>query len=371
MIDVPIISIIVPVYNAEKSLDRCVQSIVGQTYTRWELILVDDGSKDLSGALCDEYMNSDIRITVYHKENGGVSSARNVGLEHIKGEYVAFIDSDDYVEDNYLEKLVACYPSDLIICGFKNIRGEDYMPAQAKEVNLSNNPIIKTLIDVPYYLDTPWCKLFKTDIIKKNGLVFDKGLKLSEDTLFCYEYLSKTTTISVIPDMLYIYDGKWGGGSKYKLTYDELSYMAQRITGALKNINKAFNSEIEIRYKGFHASKLINIFSNYNDKQIYKLYLKYYNNISMGSFLGDSRSPLTIGLIDVIELATLGNRKDCFQLLKQIRHFTTTPAFRIHFCSKKVKATCYLMQYLGAWLTAQILAFINKKNNNYATNSLC
>lgn len=361
MIDVPTISIIVPVYNAEKSLDRCVQSILRQTYARWELILVDDGSKDLSGALCDDYVNSDIRIKVYHKENGGVSSARNVGLEHVKGEYVAFIDSDDYVEDDYLEKLVAYSPSDLIICGFKNIGGEDFMPVPVKEVNLSNNPITKTLIDVPYYLDTPWCKLFKTDIIKKSGLVFDKGLKLSEDTLFCYEYLCKTTTISLISDMLYVYDGKWGGGSKYKLTYDELSYMAQRITGAIKNINKVFSTDIENRYKGFHASKLINLFSDYQDEQIYHLYIKYYDKITIGDFLGDSRSPLTKGLIQAADLAHGGKRQECVELLRQIKQFTITPTFKISFCSKRIKVLCYLLQIFGPWITARVLTFLSNK----------
>lgn len=99
------ISIIVPVYNAEKTLHKCVDSIINQSYKDWELLLVDDGSIDRSALICDDYVKQDKRIKVFHKQNGGVSSARNVGLDNVKGEWVSFIDSDDWVEIDYLENL--------------------------------------------------------------------------------------------------------------------------------------------------------------------------------------------------------------------------------------------------------------------------
>ena len=92
----PKISIIVPVYNAEQWLERCIESIVAQTYADWELLLVDDGSNDRSGDICDRYAASDPRIQAFHKPNGGVSSARNLGLDHAQGEWITFVDSDDY-----------------------------------------------------------------------------------------------------------------------------------------------------------------------------------------------------------------------------------------------------------------------------------
>lgn len=358
MIYTPTISVIVPVYNSEKSLDRCLQSILSQTYTQWELILVDDGSKDSSASLCDKYAASDARISVCHKANRGVSSARNQGILQAKGDYVAFIDSDDYVEVNYLEKLIKFAPADLIICGFKNIGGESFLPDATDATSLNDMSLVKKIMVVPYYLDTPWCKLFKKDIISKHRLVFDQNLKLSEDTLFCYEFLSNATSVGVVSEMLYIYDGQWGGGSKYKLSYDELSYMAQRITGAMKNINKAFNTDLEIRYKGFHASKLINLFTDYQDKQIYELYIKFYDKITIGDFLGDSRSPLTIGLSQSSTYAKEGNKNECFALLKQIKRFTTTPAHQISFCSNKLKLSYYLLRVIGAQLTGQLLTIL-------------
>lgn len=99
----PKISIIVPVYNVEKYIRRCLDSIAGQTFTDWECICVDDGTPDASGKICDEYAQKDGRFVVIHKENGGVSSARNVGLDVAKGEYVTFCDSDDWVEKEMLE----------------------------------------------------------------------------------------------------------------------------------------------------------------------------------------------------------------------------------------------------------------------------
>lgn len=98
----PKVSIIVPVYKAEKYLNRCIDSILAQTFTDWELLLIDDGSTDRSGDICDEYAKKDTRIRVFHKENGGVSSARNLGLDSAQGEWVTFIDADDYILPDFL-----------------------------------------------------------------------------------------------------------------------------------------------------------------------------------------------------------------------------------------------------------------------------
>ena len=114
----PKISIIVPVYNAEKTLNQCVDSIIHQSYKDWELFLIDDGSKDHSAAICDKYAQQDERIRVFHKSNGGVSSARNVGLDNAVGEWITFIDSDDWVENNYLENLYQNDENDIVASYF-------------------------------------------------------------------------------------------------------------------------------------------------------------------------------------------------------------------------------------------------------------
>ena len=101
-----LISVIVPVYNSEQTLNRCIDSILGQTYRNFELFLINDGSKDRSGEICDEYARKDSRVKVFHKENGGVSSARNVGLDNASGEWITFVDSDDRIGQNFLKNLV-------------------------------------------------------------------------------------------------------------------------------------------------------------------------------------------------------------------------------------------------------------------------
>lgn len=101
-----LISVVVPIYNVEKYIEKCIDSIINQTYTNLEIILVDDGSPDKCGKICDEYAKRDKRIKVIHKENGGVSSARNIGLDNLNGEYVTFIDADDYISNNYCEELL-------------------------------------------------------------------------------------------------------------------------------------------------------------------------------------------------------------------------------------------------------------------------
>ena len=120
----PLISLVIPVYNVEKYLDKCMESVLAQTYDNYEVILVDDGSTDNSGKMCDEYAERDSRVTVYHQKNSGVSVARNVGIENAKGEFISFIDSDDWVDESYLEKLVNAqikYNADLTICEYTNV----------------------------------------------------------------------------------------------------------------------------------------------------------------------------------------------------------------------------------------------------------
>lgn len=124
--NIPEISVIVPVYNVEQYLAECISSILSQTFTDFELLLVDDGSPDRCGEICDEYAGKDKRVRVFHQENAGLSCARNKGLEHASGTYIAFVDSDDYVTSTYLQELYASLPADksqrgTVICGFDKL----------------------------------------------------------------------------------------------------------------------------------------------------------------------------------------------------------------------------------------------------------
>lgn len=209
------VSIIVPAYNCIKSLECCVGSIRQQTYIDFELILVDDGSTDGSGKLCDRFVAEDDRIRVIHKPNSGVSSARNVGIDAATGEYITFCDSDDYLEPDYLETLVRTAKSNPdcghIWCCFQTVTG--YQKENAVPNYISAEPVLHyTLKDYmtlhEMWLDAGPCnKLYAAEIIKESGLYFPIDLSLGEDWLFNLTYIdaSANDKIAVVTKPLYNY----------------------------------------------------------------------------------------------------------------------------------------------------------------------
>lgn len=209
------VSVIVPAYNCVNSLAYCVHSIQQQTFSDWELILVDDGSTDGSNKLCDKFAAEDNRIRVIHKPNGGVSSARNVGIDAATGEHITFCDSDDYLEPDYLENLVQAAESNPdcghIWCCFQTVTG--YQKENAAPNYISEESVLYyTLKDYmtlhEMWLDTgPWNKLYTAKIIKESGLHFTEALSLGEDWLFNLAYIaaSENDRIAVITKPLYNY----------------------------------------------------------------------------------------------------------------------------------------------------------------------
>ena len=140
--NIPQISVIVPVYNVEKYLTQCIESILSQTYQEFELLLIDDGSEDNSGSICDHYSNIDSRVHVFHKENGGVSSARNMGIEHAKGEWVCFVDSDDWIDKDTFEYITGLWKgADFLQFGYRRTGGTaseySYVPSKVLRYSTS------------------------------------------------------------------------------------------------------------------------------------------------------------------------------------------------------------------------------------------
>lgn len=206
----PTISIIVPVYKVENYLSQCIDSILSQTFSDWECILVDDGSPDGSGAICDEYAQIDTRIQVIHKENGGVSAARNSGLSVALGEYVYFIDSDDYVEREALELSMSKakqLDADIIVHGLVRDFIYNNSSTSLKYIKLPEKDYstILEMADRWGLLNGPVNKLFKNTIIKNNALRFDESISYGEDTKFTFEYLAHCHTIAFVPRHLYHY----------------------------------------------------------------------------------------------------------------------------------------------------------------------
>ena len=227
-----IVSIIIPVYNSEKDLRRCIDSILAQTMTDYECLLIDDGSTDSSGRICDEYAAKDNRFRVFHKENGGVSSARNVGLDNAKGDWITFVDSDDSVEGSFLESLYNFGSGSLKICNFTGDGHKGYSEDCSK---VETSSVITRLLN-DNLVWAPWGKLFASTIINEHNLRFDIKLRLGEDMVFCWEYLSYCPDVTVLASNLYNYSGVWGGGAKYALTLEEQKYKLSRFWVTLHNI---------------------------------------------------------------------------------------------------------------------------------------
>lgn len=210
----PEISIIVPIYNAESCISQCIDSILSQSFTDFELLLIDDGSIDNSGRICDEYAAFDSRVVVIHQKNSGVSLARNRGLEEAKGNYVTFIDADDYVKTTYLTSLWEGEKADLVIGGYISIEEEGSVPFLfSHNYYLKRNdigPFLENNLDT-LILRTPWGKLFNLHIINQYSICFDTNLFFGEDTLFVQNYLLKTGSIrcSVQADYIYKWSPNW------------------------------------------------------------------------------------------------------------------------------------------------------------------
>ena len=221
------ISIIVPVYNSGKYLDYCLETICRQTYQDWECILIDDGSTDESGAICDVWSKKESRIRTVHQSNAGVSMARNNGIGYARGEYIAFIDSDDWIDDNYLSILIANGGnSDLIVSGiidqYEGGQSVIIKPNTSGTINISR-PYADVLTDLlkKNLLYGPTNKLYKTDLIRKYGIVFPDGCSLGEDLVFNFRYLNYVNSIETISEAHYNYRKIISGTLSTKTYYNQ------------------------------------------------------------------------------------------------------------------------------------------------------
>ena len=203
----PLITIIIPVYGVEKYLHRCVDSVLAQTYQNLEIILIDDGSPDNSGKICDEYKEKDSRVRVIHKENGGVSSARNAGLRAAKGEWIVFVDSDDFVDENYVKYLYDNIEDDvdIVISGLRFLTPEltllkNLVPGNSK-ISVTDKAFDYCEKDLINF--GPYCKLIKKSLTE--NVFFREDLYLGEDNVFVATVMVKSRKVKYIGECTYNY----------------------------------------------------------------------------------------------------------------------------------------------------------------------
>lgn len=261
------ISIIVPIYRVEPYLSRSIESIINQSYKELEILLVDDGSPDGCGTICDTYAEKDTRITVLHQANAGVSAARNAGLAAAKGEYIGFIDPDDFIEPNmYLDMLHAIEAdnADLAICGYNYVDEKGNMDTNwlyytSDNEVLTQKQLMSRMSDMPPTIRlVTWNKLFRRELIK--NIRFTEGLHSAEDVLFLTEYVLRTKKAVFVHKPLYLNTVREGSATHGGLKIDSLAdsikvhdRMYKTIVAAypeLKNHSLAFLLDVcTLKYK--------------------------------------------------------------------------------------------------------------------------
>lgn len=228
------VTIIVPVYNVEKFIGKCIDSLLAQTYINLEIILVDDGSTDKSGVICDDYHHRDTRIRVIHKQNGGLSSARNVGIKAATGDYLSFVDSDDYVSCDMIQKLVynmELNDVDISCCNFSYVY-EQRNTSKVHEIAIDEDEVYSSqeacnfLLLEDYYLCFAWNKLYKKYLFK--DISYPVG-KINEDIITTYRIFQKAQRVSFVTDALYFYRMRSDSITHKKITkrnYDLLEWIS-------------------------------------------------------------------------------------------------------------------------------------------------
>lgn len=212
---VPKLSIVIPVYNVEQYLSRCLESIINQTFVQYEVIIIDDGSSDNSGKICDYYCKEYPNIHVYHISNSGPSHARNLGILCARGKYIAFVDSDDYIDTNMYEELVKtaeCDKADITICGYKVVgTNNDFNVSCQFENELFIKSQIRDNVIRQFYggnttgLSSLWNKVYKSSFIKESGVLLDEKLIRGEDWWFNLRLLEKAQRIKFVSGHYYCY----------------------------------------------------------------------------------------------------------------------------------------------------------------------
>lgn len=288
------LSVIIPVYNLETVIGKCIESILGQSFTNFEVLIIDDGSTDKTKDICEKY-TKDNRVIYYNKPNGGVSSARNYGLTKSEGEWVTFIDGDDYVEPDYFSTLLTYRNTDLIVSGVKysNKEGKSLPPCD-KMISIPDADryfFDKELCKI--YFRTPWAKLFKRDIILKYKLFFNTNLHIGEDCEFVFRYIGYINDIKLISYCGYCYKVDfYEQACKHAMNAVELYKHLDEILwkSGLRRLRERLHYNfpmvdqlLKIYFRRLYFLYLISEVKTYSDfkkeiKNFKKLRLKYYDH---------------------------------------------------------------------------------------------
>lgn len=296
----PEVSIIVPIYNSEMYLSRCIDSIISQTFNNFECILIDDGSTDTSPFICDRYSESDDRIVVIHQENSGLSVTRNRGMEIARAKYVCHVDSDDYIQKNMCEILVDAAnrsDADVVCCGYTE--NNKVRPLCDEDFIFVNRDIIEIVhyLEMRQAFGVVWNKLYKKSILDTYSIRFPHGIKFGEDMIFNLQYFTHIKTAYISPDHIYNYlhDNK-SSLAKEKVTLAECDFRFRNITSLFAqvdiNAKSLFYSELLAKDFKYTLALLLRL---YSDKKRTKERQDVINNIK--NFYKDNEAKNNFGSV--------------------------------------------------------------------------
>lgn len=288
MIPTPEISVIVPVYNAEAYIHRCINSLLAQTFDDFEIILVDDGSLDGSGAICDDYARKNSRVRVFHKENGGVASARQLGVDKARGEYTIHTDPDDWVEPTMLEELyyrAKTETADMVICDFLVEEKEGSIYRVQQPTNNSADVVLEELL--LYRLHGSLCnKLIRRECYTLYNIAFVKGLNYCEDYLVCVKLLQKGIKVAYLNKAFYHYDQIVNSGSITRNFSTALFELRKMFISRLQEVvpdrkELIVLNKLDLKYALFEANmpKVFKTLYPEVDKDVWKLNKSMINRI--------------------------------------------------------------------------------------------
>lgn len=315
------VSVVVPIYKVEQYLRKCVDSIINQTYKNLEIILVDDGSPDDCGKICEEYASKDTRIKVLHKINGGLSDARNFGLDVATGEYICFIDSDDFVNEYYVEKMLESAlknNSDICACNFEYIdeSGKTWIRKEKEENVYSSSEAIKDIFTLEQNTEVMvWNKLYKRSLFVDNNIKYPVG-RIHEDNFTTYKLYDKANRVSLINDKLYYYLQR---GNSIMSTFNQKRFdiliAIEEIKEYFKDRN-GFTSSIQCNELLIYLSLINNMIkSNYNGKEKLEVVDKIRKNKRV--FLKNKIIPLQKKIMILILLTNVSLYSKLFVMLKR------------------------------------------------------
>lgn len=346
------VSIIVPVYNAQNSIGRCIESILKQDYENIELIAIDDGSKDNSGKILDEYASKDSRMIVIHKENSGVSDTRNLGLSIASGAFIQFLDSDDYIPVDSTKSMVRAMIDndvDLVVADFYRVV-KDILSKKGSIMNdtvMTRNEYAACMAESPadFYYGVLWNKLYKTSIIKENQLMMEKELSFCEDSIFNLEYLIHCKTIYALQVPVYYYIKTEG------------SLVSQNI-----NLTKLYNAKTNV-FK-YYDSFFKEILSEKEYSKERLVIAKYLISIAQDSMV----NPLSINTHKVgEELVSIFNKDEVsldsisagYYFQKLYERYLNTIALKYNLEIKDIKVLDMIYRYKEISIDKSISHYIN------------